>query len=129
MTSLSSTENEMDSPWVPSRRVVSKVKIFINKNGQAWRPTLLYWHPGCLFLLEERHHLTEASAHDFDRLIARLFPHGQELAAAALVLVNPLARKLAGLDLRKNLLHLLAGLLIHDARPARVIAIFRGVRN
>ena len=29
MMSLSSTEKEMDSPCVPSRRVVSKVSIFI----------------------------------------------------------------------------------------------------
>src|ERR1022692_3701775 len=35
MSSLSSTEKETDSPWVPSRRVVSKVKIFRSGAGPA----------------------------------------------------------------------------------------------
>src|SRR5579871_2102334 len=34
MMSLSSTEKEMDSPCVPSRRVVSKVEIFISTPNQ-----------------------------------------------------------------------------------------------
>ena len=37
--------------------------------------------------------------------------------------------ELAGLDLGQNLLHLGAGLLVDDARAARVIAVFGGVRN
>ena len=39
MSSLSSTEKETDSPWVPSRRVVSKVKIFMRLlKGGLTRP-------------------------------------------------------------------------------------------
>src|SRR5947207_226502 len=75
-----------------------------------------------LFLfLEEGHHRAQFLADLFDRLGLRGFAHSQEFLAARLVLLNPLAREFAGLDLRQNLLHLGAGLVIHDAWAAGVI--------
>src|SRR5215469_15261189 len=105
MISLSSTEKETDSPCVPSRRVVSNVKIFIGlRLGRFGYLVLRY---ACLFfLLQERHHRTQFRAHLLDRLIAGLVAHGQELLAAGLVLFDPLAGEFPRLDLGEDLLHL-----------------------
>src|SRR5271166_4733636 len=127
MTSLSSTENEMASPCVPSRSVVSNVEIFINTSlrvavasepplpdGRGSVPEPLFFrrygrifrHAGFFLLaLQEGHHLAEFAAHLFHLLIAPGFAHGQEFLAAGLVLLHPLAGKLAGLDLGEDLLH------------------------
>src|ERR1700730_834610 len=89
MMSLSSTEKEMDSPCVPSRRVVSNVKIFISTSEaagtEAYPPDLPNWHSDFFFLFEEGHHLAQAAAHHFDRLVARGLAHGQKLSTARLV--------------------------------------------
>src|SRR5215831_16298053 len=91
MTSLSSTEKEMDSPWVPSRSVVSKVEIFIISLGRGDAETrrktrrkpalcslrlpprlcvsassfLAYGYTDFFLLFEERHHFAELAAHGF----------------------------------------------------------------
>src|SRR5258706_2684037 len=128
MTSLSSTEKETASPWVPSRRVVSKVWIRIMFNSQAKARATLR-DAGFLSLFQERHHLAQLGANFFDLRFLGAFAHSQEVVSAALVLINPLFRELAGLNLRQNLFHLVARLLIHDARTARIVAVLRGVRN
>ena len=132
MSSLSSTENETDSPWVPSRRVVSKVKIFIISR-RPWprggASALFLRYSGFFLLLQERHHLAQFAAHFFDGLIAGSFAHGQELVAAGFVFVDPLAREFAGLDFGQDLLHLGAHMLVDDARAAGVIAVLGGIGN
>src|SRR5581483_10339481 len=132
MMSLSSTEKETASPCVPSRRVVSKVKIFIKTNIRRRNrlPNLGFRRYSYFFLLlEERHHGTKLAAHFFDGLVFGRFAHGEELVASRLVLFDPLPRKLARLNLGENLLHFLTRLIVHDARSASVIAIFGGIGN
>src|SRR5258707_1319330 len=126
MTSLSSTENETDSPCVPSRSVVSKVKIFILLFGGQSR--LLLRHSYFLLLFQEGHHLAKLAANLLDRLLARGIAHGQKLLAAGLVLLNPLPGELTLLDFGQDLAHFGARLLVDDARPAGIVAIFGGVR-
>src|SRR5450432_2724657 len=101
--SLSSTENETASPCVPSRSVVSKVKIFITDLLDAGGGFLRY--AGLLFLLEERHHFAELPAHLFDRLVGGGFAHGEEFLAARFVFRHPILGELAGLDLFEDFLH------------------------
>src|ERR1017187_8122312 len=85
MMSLSSTEKEMDSPCVPSRRVVSKVEIFIEftlikdfeephrskPRGYPGRGSddLRYRYADFLLLLKERHHFAQALADGFDLVV------------------------------------------------------------
>src|SRR5579863_118881 len=111
MMSLSSTEKETASPCVPSRRVVSKVKIFIKiERGQAWRPAALrYGYAYFFFLLEEGHHFAEFAAHFFHGLVLGGGAHGEELVAAGFVFVDPLAGEFAGLDFGQDALHFGAG--------------------
>src|SRR5215471_6675843 len=103
MSSLSSTEKETDSPCVPSRRVVSKVNIFmawlpkIDERGPEAHATLRYSR--FFAFLQERHHFAQLFADLFDRLVGRGLAHGEELLASGLVFVDPLAGELAGLDL------------------------------
>src|SRR5450432_1199569 len=126
ITSLSSIEKETASPCVPSRSVVSKVWMRIRlalRSGRFLRDA------GLLSLFQEWHHFAEFTAHLLDLGIARRVAHMQKLVTAGLVLRNPLARELAGLDLRQNLFHLVTGLLIHDAWPACVIAVLGGIRD
>src|ERR1019366_3297511 len=131
MMSLSSTENEMDSPCVPSRRVVSKVSIFIGAlKGQAGGLSYLrYGDANFLFLFEEGHHVAQALADGLDLVGLSGFAHGEELVAAGLVLGDPLPGKFAGLDFGEDLFHFGARLLVHDARAAGVVAVFGGVAD
>src|ERR1019366_2665478 len=131
MMSLSSTENEMDSPCVPSRRVVSKVSIFIGAlKGQAGGLSYLrYGDANFLFLFEEGHHVAQALADGLDLVGLSGFAHGEELVATGLVLGDPLPGKFAGLDFGEDLFHFGAGLIVDDARAASVIAIFGGVAD
>src|SRR6266545_6249548 len=139
MTSLSSTVKETDSPWVPSRSVVSNVKIFISG---IWRQNvaklhhfaafwslfgsqnrLFFRHPYFLLFLQESHHFPQLAADLFDGLLARCFPHGQEILAAGLVFLDPLPRKFARLHFLQDLFHFLAGLLIDHPRAASIVAV------
>src|SRR5260370_26659292 len=133
MTSLASTEKETASPWVPSRRVVSKVWIRIMLNQIKIKPTQegmpVLRDSGFLSFFQERHHLAQLGANFFDLGFLGALTHCQEFVTAVLVLVNPLFRELTGLNLRQNLLHLVARLLIDDARPARIVAVLRCVRD
>src|SRR5690242_21162317 len=105
MTSLSSTEKEMDSPCVPSRRVVSKVKIFM-RTPYPRLDTLCHRDSYFFLLFQKRHHLAQFLADFFDRLVLGGLAHREKLLAAGLVLFDPLPREFAGLDLGQNLLHL-----------------------
>src|SRR5271157_2242460 len=125
MTSLSSTEKETDSPCVPSRSVVSNVKIFTG-HGALCR---FRRHASFLLLLQERHHLAQFFPHRFDGLVAGRFAHGQKVLPAGAVLFDPLPRKFAGLDLGEDLPHFGARLLVDDARAACVVAVLGRVRN
>src|SRR6266545_2393583 len=131
MSILSSTEKETDSPCVPSRRVVSKVKIFIKTKGpEALAPGplllllcrcyLVFRYAGFFLLLEEWHHGPQLPAHHLDALVARRLPHGQEFLPSRAVFVDPLFREFARLHLRQDLLHLGARAGIDDARTPRV---------
>src|SRR6516165_2631811 len=127
MTSLSSTEKETDSPCVPSRRVVSKVKIFMlgtyRPRTVAARNHLILRYSGFFSLLQKRHHFAKLAADLLDGLGAGGVAHGQKFVPAGLVFVDPLAGKLTGLDLSEDLFHFGAGLLVDDARNARVITV------
>src|SRR5574340_1463258 len=130
--SLSSTEKETDSPCVPSRSVVSNVKIRIPGSLSGLLlggGRLVFGHARFLLLLEERHHLAQPAAHALDLQIALRFPHGEEILAAGLILIDPLPRDLAGLHFGQNLAHLRAGLLVDAAGAARVVAVFAGAGN
>ena len=48
-------------------------------------------------------------------MLLAVLAHLREIRPTLLVLANPLARELAGLDLFKDLLHFLAGALGNDA--------------
>src|ERR1035437_2464002 len=137
MTILSSTEKEMDSPCVPSRRVVSKVWIFIGIHtrkrlaGGSACPTrrLRDRDANFFFLFEERHHVAEALADGFDLVGLGGSAHGEEFVAAGFVLVDPLFGEFAGLDFGEDLLHFGASLSVDDARAAGVVAVFGGVAD
>src|SRR4051812_42909467 len=123
MMSLSSTVNEIDSPCVPSRSVVTKVKIFIEFTVGVKGSS--YWYAGFLLLFEERHHFPQRRTDDFDLVVVAGFTHREEfLAAAGFVFGDPGAGEFAGLDFGEDLLHLGSRLFIDDARTAGVIAIF-----
>src|SRR6516225_11629895 len=130
MTSLSSTEKETLSPCVPSRSVVSNVKIFMSHLGRtkAQGRALRYLrHSRLLFPFEEGHHFTQLAAHLLDFLALLGFPHGEEFLAAGPVFLHPLACEFTGLDLRKDLFHFRARLFVDDARTPCVIAVLGGV--
>src|SRR5581483_11781625 len=98
--------------------------------GRGVRPTLLRYflrYSRFLLLLQERHHFTQLAAHLFDLRIAGFLAHLEELMTPGLVLFDPLAREVARLNLREDLLHFGAGLLIDHSRTARVIAVLRGI--
>src|SRR3984957_2807163 len=82
-----------------------------------------------LLLAQERHHLPELFAHPLDWLLVACLPHRKEFVTAGLVLFDPLFGELAGLNLREDLLHLLASLGGDNTRTARVIAILGSVRD
>src|SRR5579872_5505580 len=124
MTSLSSTEKETASPCVPSRSVVSNVWMRIRL--LAGGGLLFFGHARLFPLLQKCHHLAQFAAHALDGLVLRGGAHRQKFLASALVLVNPLARKLAGADLAQNFPHFFPRLGIDDARAARVIAVLGG---
>src|SRR5580704_2457544 len=127
MAILSSTENETASPCVPSLSVVSKVWMrILFLSGCRF---FFLRHAGFLAFFEERHHLAQLLADGFNRSICSLGAQRIELVAARLVFRDPLAGKLDGLNLGKDLAHFLARLVGDDARTARVVAILRRVRN
>src|SRR5450759_1512010 len=142
MTILSSTEKEMDSPCVPSRRVVSKVWIFIRRSHweecphewghgslKGYATRLRYGDANFFFLFEERHHVAEALADGFDLVGLGGLAHGEEFVAAGFVLGDPLFGEFAGLDFGEDLRHFGAGLIVYDARAAGVVAVFGGVAD
>src|SRR5260370_18967492 len=108
MKRLLSTEKETASPWVPCRRVVSKVWIRIMFYSQAKACATLR-DAGFLSLFQEGHHLAQLGANFFNLGFLGAFAHCQEFVTAALVFVNPLLSELAGFNLRQNLFHLVAG--------------------
>src|ERR1035438_9700305 len=83
MTSLSSTEKETDSPCVPSRRVVSNVKIFMLPPwvGRLRPVNLHYGYAHFLFLLQKRHHFAKLAAHGFNWLVLCRLPHREKILA------------------------------------------------
>src|SRR5581483_4631018 len=78
-------------------------------------------------LLQPTHHSAKVSADFFHLVLLFRFAQRVELLYAGLVFVDPLARKLAALDFRKNLLHRGASFVADNSRSARQIAIFGGV--
>src|SRR5271154_414757 len=128
MTSLSSTENETASPCVPSRRVVSKVWIRIMLLG-AGGGLLFFRHTRLFLLFQKWHHLAQLAAYFFYRLILGRAAHRQELVTPGLVLMNPLAREMAGADLSQNLFHLCARFGVYHAGAARIVAVLGRVRH
>ena len=60
---------------------------------------LVLRYPCFLLLFQERHHRAQLRAHLFDRLVAGFLAHRQEILAAGLILLDPFARELPGLNL------------------------------
>src|SRR5262249_31590472 len=79
--------------------------------------------------LDPGHHLAEPAADLLDGVLGLALADGEELGAIRLVLEHPLARELPALDLAEDLPHLAAGLVVDDARAARVVAVLRRVRD
>src|ERR1700687_4846234 len=76
---------------------------------------------------QERHHGAQLGADLSNPLRALLTTLAVEPRPPGGVLLDPSARVLPAADVLEHLLHLLARLLGHDARPTRVVAVFRGV--
>src|SRR5262245_27752394 len=75
------------------------------------------------------HEAAKALADLFDGMLALEAFVRVEDRAIGPVLEDPFPGELAGADLAQDLLHLGAGLLVDDPRPARVVAVLRGVRD
>src|SRR5450755_681965 len=73
------------------------------------------------------HLLTQALAHDLHLVPSLLGAHALEVLLTGPILGDPLAREVARLDLRKDLLHRRPRLLADDPRPAGHVAVFGGV--
>src|SRR5687768_2727256 len=116
-----------DAPWL--RGWVTREEYLFAANG----PTPSYRLDGRrlreLDRVEEWHHVAQLGADDLHRMIAILFAHPLEVRAAGLVLVDPLLRELARLDLLEQLPHGRLGLGRHDARAGSVIAVLRRVAD
>ncbi len=92
-------------------------------DGNACHVGLSYIRGGLIQDIMARSRLPDL----FDLMVGVAPPHGQESRPVGLVLQHPLPGELARLDLAEDLLHLGLGLLAHHARPARVVAVLRGV--
>src|SRR5687767_9650023 len=79
--------------------------------------------------LDPRHHVPELCSHGLDLLLGSYPAHRLERRRAGPVLEYEFARELAGLNLLQYPLHLRFGLVGHDPRSAREVAVFRGVRH
>src|SRR5688572_22692971 len=80
-----------------------------------------------LFRLDERHHATQLTTNDLDRMVAAPLAHPGEVRSSVLILFDPLTRKAAVTNLAEQPLHHQASAIV-DYAPARdVIAVFRGI--
>src|SRR3954447_24066268 len=75
------------------------------------------------------HHRSQLAALLLDLRVLLLLAHPLEVLLPRAVLCDPLARELAGLDLREHVLHRLARRLRDDPLAARVVAVLGGVRD
>src|SRR5690606_33100400 len=115
----------------PSRSVVSKISTRFG----SWTMIATPAAPGVrsrvapvplrASLLQPRHSRAQFRTHLLDRVLQILLHELVVLLASLSVLRNPLARKLAVLNLLEHLLHLALRRGVHDTRPARQIAVFR----
>src|SRR5271169_1668501 len=78
---------------------------------------------------QPRHAGAQLRADLLDRVRQIRFQQLRILAAAALVLGDPLTRKFTLLNLGENLAHFLLGRLVHHARSARQIAVLCGLAD
>src|SRR5262245_13769762 len=124
--------NVPDSAWLISRSVDRR------RDSRAWTAAgsavrvlairLSTGADGFVFRngdrLEERHQFTQPRTHLLDRVRALDLPLVLEPLAASRVLVDPSARVLPAADLFEHFLHFFLGVGRHQARSARVVAVF-----
>ncbi len=84
---------------------------------------------GSARLLQPGHARTQLLTDPFDRMARVLFQHAAKILRTILVLLDPLARELAALDLLEDLAHLLLGAVVDHTRPARQIAVLGRVAD
>src|SRR5438477_1653413 len=112
ISTFSARVRAMPGACSPSRSVVSKMRT---------SPSAIGDH--LLVGVQPRHHRAEPRADLLDLGTPCRLPHSLEVREAVLGLAHPLLRELAALDLVQDAAHLRAGLLVDDARPARVVAV------
>src|SRR5438045_4177713 len=116
ISTFSARVRAMPGACSPSRSVVSKIRTSPSGIGDH-----------LLVGVQPRHHRAEPRADLLDLGPPGLLAHLLEVREAVLGLSDPLLRELAALDLVQDAAHLRAGLLVDDARSARVVAVLRGV--
>src|SRR5436190_6885140 len=116
ISTFSARVRAMPGACSPSRSVVSKMRTSPSGIGDH-----------LLVGVQPRHHRAEPRADLLDLGPPGLLAHLLEVREAVLGLSDPLLRELAALDLVQDAAHLRAGLLVDDARSARVVAVLRGV--
>src|SRR5713101_410447 len=79
--------------------------------------------------LQPRHHAAQVRSDRFDLMTLLSLAQGGEILAPSLVLVDPFARKRAGLNVGKNLLHRSASFVTHNFRSTGQVAILSCVRD
>src|SRR6266446_1538041 len=79
--------------------------------------------------LQPGHHRAQVTPDLFYGVFRVLLSHGHELLAPVRVLVQPLLRKRAVLDLAQDLAHVLAHVVVDHARAGNVVAVLGRVRD
>src|SRR5262245_39562902 len=116
----------------PSRSVVSKISTGSGL-GAMW--VSLHRVERCSrsglrpFVVQPGHARTQGQADLLDGVIDVLLEQLLVVRLPLGVLLDPLARELAALDFLQDAAHLFLGAVVHDARPAREIAVFRGLAD
>src|SRR3954470_2835372 len=116
ISTFSARVRAMPGACSPSRSVVSKMRTSPSGIGDH-----------LLVGVQPRHHRAQPRADLLDLGSPCLLAHLLEVREAVLGLSDPLLRELPALDLVEDAAHLRSGLLVHHARPARVVAVLRRV--
>src|SRR3954454_4022646 len=126
ISTFSALVNAIPGACSPSRRVVSKIRTrFLSRTT----PGSLISARHLLLGLQPGHHLAQLPSHLLELGRLRVLPKSEELRETGLGLGDPLLREGTVLDLRQDLLHLLARVRVDHPRAALVVAPLRRVRD
>src|SRR5437867_5380534 len=129
ISTFSAFVRAMPGACSPSRSVVSKMRTTFavpvaTSPGEA---SLIGDH--LRLGLQPGHHAAQALAHVLELRRAGLAAEPEEVPEPAVGLRDPLLRELAALDLVEDAPHLVACLVVHHPRSARVVAVLGRVRD